>query len=403
MDIFMARQPIFDAKKQVCAYELLYRKNSSNSFSGDVDGEQATLSLISDAISVFGLEKLTNGNKAFINFTKPLILEDFPLLLDPNSVVVEVLEDVEVDDEVAGKLEALKQKGYTIALDDYIGDPEFDPILGMTDIIKVDFVLADNETVKSLPGKFKWKKLLAEKIETEEDFKRAIEMGYTHFQGYFFSKPKMIQSKSVKLNLIAYSSIIAELGNDEPEYSKVAKTIESNAVLTFKFLQYANTIKFIQKERVKSVQMAIANIGLDEMRRWMMLIIAKEFCFAEQSELIKSAYIRSLFMEKIAEYTSLKDRANEVFLMGTFSLIESITGIHIEEFIDEVPLNDDVKSALTNKTENSFSKLLNFAKAFEAGNWDEVESAIHQTSVKKENITKLYLDCIVYAENIFGK
>lgn len=403
MDIFMARQPIYDVLNKVCAYELLYRADENNAYKEGVDGETATSNLVADAIGVFGLDTITNGSRAFINFTRELLLEDFPLVMDPEEIVIEVLEDTLIDDHVVKKLAELKSKGYTIALDDYIGDPSFDPIMKYIDVIKVDYSLLSKEEFKQIADRFgSSKKLLAEKIETEEDFATAIQCGYDYFQGYYFSRPKLIQGKSVKLNAMAYSSIISELGKLDPDFISLAASIESNVMLTFKLLQHANTLRYIQKERVTSIQNALVNMGLDEVRRWMLLMLAREFSDEKQHEHMKTAFIRAIFLEKLAEKTELKDRRNEVFLMGTFSMLESISGISIDEIVEQIPLKDDIKAALKNEEVNAFSQILNFAKAYEVGDWDAIADQVECCDMNDQNVTKLYLECVVSAEMIFN-
>lgn len=199
MNVYLARQPIYDAVRKLSAYELLYREDETNRFSGSVNGNAATSILVSDAITVFGIKNITNGNLAYINFTKQLILEDFALLLSPDEVVVEILEDTIVDEDILQKLSELKQKGYTIALDDYTGDGQYDRIMRYVDIIKVDFAANSKEKIVEFAERFKpmGQALLAEKIETEEEFLFAIQQGYQLFQGYYFSKPNMIKGKSV--------------------------------------------------------------------------------------------------------------------------------------------------------------------------------------------------------------
>ena len=404
MDIYMARQPIYDVVKKVCAYELLYRADERNAYSGGVSGEVATSNLVADAIAVFGLENITSGKRAFINFSKDLLLGDFPMLLNPDEVVIEVLEDTVIDDEVVAKLRSLKEQGYMIALDDYIGDESFEAIMEYIDVIKVDYSLVSKDQLAKIADRFKGKKrLLAEKIETEEDFALSISYGYDYFQGYYFSKPKMMQGKSIKLNALAYSSIITELGQLDPDFKKLSISIENNVILTFKLLQHANTMKFIQKERVSSIQMALVNMGLNEVRRWMLLMIAREFSSDSQDEYIKTAFIRAIFMEKLAMKTSLKDRLNEVFLMGTFSMLETISGISVDELVEEVPLKDDVKAALKGEEDNEFSLILDFAKAYELGDWDKIDTKMDCCGVvSREDIGTAYLECVISAEMVFN-
>ena len=134
----------------------------------------------------------------------------------------------------------------------------------------------------------------------------------------------------------------------------------------------------------------------------MLLMLAREFGQNEQCEYIKMAFIRAIFLEKLAQQTILKDRMNEVFLMGTLSMLDAISGHSIDELLQQVPLKEDVKAALKNQEDNPFSQILNFAKAYEIGDWDEIEDKVKKYNLKKENISKTYLECVINAEMIFN-
>ncbi len=200
MDVFIARQPIFDVTRSLMAYELLYRENEESTKFGNIDGSTATSILLSDALTVFGLENITNGKLAFINFTRKLIMDDFALVCSPEEVVIEIVEDTYIDDVLIEKLKSLKQLGFRIALDDYIGDGHYDRLIEHADIIKVDFLGMPLEQREAIAKKFAGtgKTLLAEKVESAEDFEHALKHKYTLFQGYFLSKPKTMSKKNAQ-------------------------------------------------------------------------------------------------------------------------------------------------------------------------------------------------------------
>lgn len=404
MDVYMARQPIYDAVKKLSAYELLYRADENNRFASNVSGDEATSILVSDAITVFGINNITNGNLAYINFTKQLIMDDFALLLSPDEVVIEILEDTIIDEEIIQKLAELKKRNYTIALDDYTGDERYDSIMEFVDIIKVDFQAVNRIKMAEIADVYKkqGKVLLAEKIETEEDFLLAIQSGYELFQGYYFSKPKMIKGRSVKLDASGYATIIVELGKLDPDFKSLSEAIKVNPNLTYKLLQYVNTMKFAQKTTVSSIQMALVTMGLNEVRRWILLIMAREFSYNKQDELVKTSFIRGVFSEKLAQKTlDLNHRSHEAFLLGVFSMMEAISGISTEDLMRELPLNDDVKGALHGE-ENSFRRLLNFVENYENANWDEIVKDLEHYNVDRESVLRIYLECVVYADMLFS-
>ena len=404
MNVYLARQPIYDAVRKLSAYELLYREDETNRFSGSVNGNAATSILVSDTITVFGIKNITNGNLAYINFTKQLILEDFALLLSPDEVVVEILEDTIVDEDILQKLSELKQKGYTIALDDYTGDGQYDRIMQYVDIIKVDFAANSKEKIVEFAERFKpmGQALLAEKIETEEEFLFAIQQGYQLFQGYYFSKPNIIKGKSVQLDAYGYSIIIVELSKFEPDFGKLAEAIRLNPSLTYKLLQYINTLKFMQKQKVTSIQMALITMGLNEVRRWILLIMAREFSMEGREELIKTAFIRGVFAEKLANRAEgMEGRAHEAFLMGSFSMMDAIAGVSMDELLSDMPIADDIKEALRGE-QNAFRQLLDFVSNYENGNWDKIYSNLVNYKLDRESAVRLYLECVVYTDLLFS-
>ncbi|MDO4710783.1 MAG: EAL domain-containing protein [Peptostreptococcaceae bacterium] len=404
MDVYLARQPIYDATRKLSAYELLYRADENNRFAAGVDGDEATSILVSDAITIFGINNITNGNLAYINFTKKLIMDDFAMLLSPEEVVIEILEDTIIDDQIIEKLAELKNKNYTIALDDYTGDPQYDSIMNYVDIIKVDFSEITQEKAVEIAKTYseKGKLMLAEKIETEEEFLIAIQSGYKLFQGYYFSKPNMMKKSSVKLDASGYATIIAELGRFEPDFQSLSGAIRTNPNLTYKLFQYVNTLKFSQKQKVTSIQMALVTMGLNEVRRWILLIMAREFCKDKQDELVKTSFVRGVFAEKLAQRRpSLSGRSHEAFLMGIFSMMDAIAGQSLEDILKQIPLDDDIKSALGGY-DNEFGELLEFVENYERANWDKIYKELRKYNLDRESTLRLYLECVVYADLLFN-
>ena len=198
MEHFVARQPIFDLQQNVFAYELLFRAGLDNYFE-NMDGDEATRQVLANTFLLFGINNLTEGKKAFINFTRTVLLNEYALMLPNQITVIEILEDVEPDRNVLEACRKLKKHGYTLALDDFVYHPKFQPLLGLADIVKVDFLLSGPEDRKKLADDFRPKgiRLLAEKVETVEDFHQARDWGYTLFQGYFFSRPVILSQKDV--------------------------------------------------------------------------------------------------------------------------------------------------------------------------------------------------------------
>ncbi|MEF9941588.1 MAG: EAL domain-containing protein [Lachnospiraceae bacterium] len=404
MSVYIARQPIFDKDSILYAYELLYRAGEKNTFSESLDGSQATRSLVSDAVTVFGIQNLTHGKLAFINFTRELLLSEFVYLINPKEAVIEILEDVVVDQILIERIKEIKEKGYRLALDDYIGDEAFDVLIEYIDIIKVDFMLVDLLKAKEIAKQFFGKNiiLLAEKIETPEEFQKAKAMGYELFQGYYFAKPHVMSKESGDIARSSFVRIIRELGKNSPDYFEIAKIIEQDAVLIYQLLIYINTLKFVHTStaRITNARMAIVRLGVDEFRRWVLLTMARSYTENQTDEVIRTAFVRSSFAEKLAMASpTLRKRSGDAFMMGMFSLIDVIVGGNLEQLLEELPLEEDVKAALLG-TQNEFKELLDFVCEYERGEWNGLPQE-KRANYEIENLAECYFECITYADEVF--
>lgn len=404
MDVYIARQPIYDANFHPQAYELLYRNSSENRVENPLDGNQATKFLLSDAITVFGLKKLTNEKQAFVNFTRDLILSNFPLVLDPELMAIEILEDIIPDEPLVKRIAELKKLGYRIALDDYVGSPVFDSLLPYVDVIKVDFRLASMEQIRDIAIRFHLSPitLLAEKVETSEEFEKAKTLGYTLFQGYFFSKPKMISKKTASIADSSFVQIIRELGQDDPDFDQIATIIEQDATLTYRLLLRVNTIQFqSSSNHITAVRQAIVRLGLDEFRRWIVLMMARSYSAGVSDEVIRTAYARAVFSEKLAMASStLRSRSADAFIMGMMSLIDVIMNEPMKYVLDDLPLSADVKDALLGG-QNSFSEILQLVEHYEQADWNDVIQLETAQHFRLKSLSDCYLDCLTHADSVF--
>lgn len=402
MNVYIARQPIFDKDKTLFGYELLYRKSEENRFSGDVDGTEATCAVLSDAITLFGLENLTNGKPALVKFTKDLMMDEFALFANPEDVIVEIFQDDDIDDGFVEKVGDLKKLGYTIALEGFNGEKKLDNLIEYVDVLKIDFLKLDRQKRNEITKKYigTEKKLLAEKVEMHDDFVEAVEDGYSLFQGYFFEKPKMFSKKSTNIGKSSYIRVICELNKDDMDINEVAKIVNQDIGLTYKLFQKMNTVAYYRGGGTTSTSVALSKLGLDEIRRWILLMMAKDFNKGKSDEIIKMALIRARFAEKIAKETALADRYYEAFMMGMFSLLDLIVEADMTELLNEIPLADEVKAAILGE-QNEFGEILEFVKAYEDGQWEKICDNKSSFSLDVNTATNYYFECLMYADEIF--
>ncbi len=391
MEAYIARQPIFDRKMNVYGYELLYRKGLNNFYEGLDDG-QSTSELIRNAFLVMQFNELTNGTKAFINFSRKLLENQTPLLLPKETIVVEILERVEANEVVIESCKELKRKGYILALDDFVFNEAFLPLIELADIIKIEFNAVPQKEQLRLIKKYKGIKFLAEKIETREDYEIASEMGYDFFQGYFFSKPVILASKKIEVLNSNLIKMIEELNQEEPNYQKVVEIIERDLGLTYKLLKLANSTFFASQNKIYSIKQALVRLGIGEMKKWAYLMTLREIRNNKNNELIINCLVRGKSMELLSIEMGMKNKHLEFFLTGMFSSMDTLLNRKMEDIIIDLPLTSDVEEALLKK-DNQLRRVLDKVICYELGRWDQVGEVFSQ-GVTSERFTDLYFKAL---------
>lgn len=346
MDVYIARQPIFDRKLAVFGYELLYRRSMNNFYEG-WDDTQATAELINNAFLTMHFSELTEGTRAFINFSDDMLIDEIPRLLPSETVFVEILETVEVTDELLEAIKRLRKSGYTIVLDDFVFSQRHLPLVHVADMIKIEFNNMNRAVQKMVIDKYRHKiKFIAEKVETREEFQDAMDMGYDYFQGYFFSKPMMIKSKEVSYLNINLIRILELLHHTEPDFEEIREVIATDLGLSYKLLRLANSVLIGKRHKITSVKRAMVQLGLLEMRKWIYIIMLKDFQMIENKELIKNCLIRAKMMELVAINEGKDAEKEDYFLAGMFSEIDVLMNRKMVDLVAELPLKESVRTTL---------------------------------------------------------
>lgn len=401
MDIYIARQPIFDRHMNLYGYELLHRQSNNNCFV-EMDDDKATMELIYNSFLVLGLDDLTDGKKAFINFSKDLISSNVPFLLPKDRVVFEILERKETTQTTIEACEKMRGQGYTLALDDFVIDDNSLPLVDKVDIIKVEYPsVSYSDQCKFIKKNRSGSKVkfLAEKIETREDYKLAADMGYDLFQGYFFSKPVIINSNDIaSLNLTLFS-VLEELYKPEPCYSSIADIIQKDLGLTYKLLKLANSVYIGSRYKINSIPQAISYIGINEMYKWISLLMLKDLQNVENAEIIKLSLIRGKFMELIA--TELNDGTNvsEYFFTGMFSFIDVLMNQPMDQVLDGLPFSTDVKQALLGER-NKLGQLLISVINCEFADLNKPINDCPLNTISSTRFMELYMEALKWAKRL---
>ena len=393
----MARQPIFDREQNVFGYELLFRDGVENAFAG-VDLDAASRSTL-DSSLLMGLDVLCDGRRAFLNCTRDTLVRGLVRLLPSQTTIVEILETVPVDAEVLEACQGLKEAGYWIALDDYtVGDARA-PLTEMADIIKVELKLTTPEQRADLVKRHgPWRcRMLAEKVETREDFTVARKQGFVYFQGYFFRKPEMLPARRMPANRLHYLRMLEAVSHPELDLLKLEKLIKGEASICYRLLRYLNSAIFAFKSEIHSVRHALSMLGEREVRRWVRLVAAVGAGQDRASDLLLSALVRARFGELLAPLVPHGE--SDLFLLGLLSLIDVMLQMEMSEVLDRVPLDRETKAVLLGHP-SLLGPVHQLMLAQESGNWEQVNRLVESMHLNPEQVGSFYWQAQQWAREV---
>lgn len=392
-DIFIARQPIYDRKLHVYAYELLYRGGEDN-HANVIDGDDATSQVLVNALMDIGLPELVEQSLAFINLTERYIVEGLPPSLVQDSVVLEVLEDIKPTEAVIKGLEKLKADGHMIALDDFVCDDENLALVELADIIKIDLLALPGTTLAEQVKKLRpmGVRLLAEKVETPEEFEYCKALGFEYFQGYFFCKPNIVKGAHTPSSRMAIMQLMAKLQDPDLEFSELQALVSQDVSLSYRILRYINSAHFSLGKKIESIQKAISFLGLNTIKTWV-TILAMSSIDDKPYELILTALIRAHMCEKLSANTSVS--ADNAFTVGLFSALDAFIDKPLDEILDALPLSDELNHALLEQR-GELGGMLSVVLSYERGQWNDVASFHYDGS----DLRDAYLSSIRWASEI---
>lgn len=398
--MFIARQPIFNNKFEVYGYELLFRLNSNSTQFGGVSSQGATAMVITGLFES-GLDSLIEDKVAFINFDEIFIHSNALELIKPERMIVEMLENIEVSSHLVDRLTDIKKIGYSIALDDFAQTYQTYPLTPLADIIKYDIMVTPLDTIVSdiATGIAQGKILLAEKVETLEEFLKAKEMGFQLFQGYFFSKPSIAgRSFNISPSQIQYLRLMTEINKDEPSFDLLADLIEQDVTLSYRLLRLASFRA--GSELINSIKFAISYIGLREFERWISILMIHDLGKDKPKELIKISLIRTRFAESLAKRAKMGiPLEHEAALMGLFSILDAIMDQPMSEVLSEVSLPQSILEALIHG-EGILYPIYELMISYEKGNWSVVEAISETLNVEDYFIYHAYREAIKWANDV---
>lgn len=368
----MGRQPIFLGNLQTFGYELLFRSKAHHQ-SDVTDDEKATAELILNTFTEIGLDKIVGCLPAFINVSQEFLLSGLCFALPRERVVIEILEDVKPTQEVLTAVRQLRDEGYTIALDDFIHSPELDPLVELADIVKVDLPLIPTleltdhvERLRQLDVK-----LLAEKVETREEFERCLELGFDYFQGYFLCRPSVMKSSRVSSDCMMAMSAVSKLQRHDISLDEVSEVLATSPTIAYRLLRFVNSAVYGLSQRVNSLSHAVSMLGVRQIRMFVCLTEIVEASKRRPDELVKMVLVRAKMAESLGRQCG-HQAVDSFFLVGMLSGLPALLGVTLAQIVQNMPLSDSIKNAIEGG-DGVLSNVLNCVLAYERGDWANVE------------------------------
>ncbi len=389
--ILVSRQPIYRADLSELGYELLFR-NSDKDVALFSDGDQATAEVIVNTFVEIGLDEMVGRHLAFINFDRNMIFGNYWECLPRERVVLEILETINPDAALIKKLRDLRKLGYRIALDDFMCTDD-DTLVEVADFVKFDLITTGWPTLESAVKSVRKHpvQLIAEKVETREQFEKCRSLDFDYFQGYFFCRPQLMEGRRVPASRLATIRLITKLNNPDVELKDLEQAIGQDVSLSYKLLRFINSAIFCLDRTVNSLRHAITLLGHENIRRWASLIL---FCsFEEKSrEIMVTGAVRGRMCEHLGKALGLPN-PERLFLTGLLSVLEGVLDMPMQQIVSSLPLSPEIGDALLDHR-GQFGAILRCVLEYERRNWSQAQAAV---SVDAKIIGEAYRKSVGWA------
>jgi EAL and modified HD-GYP domain-containing signal transduction protein len=398
VDLFVARQPIFELSGDLSGYELLYRGGAQSRMADGTSTSQMSLDVIIQSFLEIGLDRITGGKVGFLNFSREMLVGGSWELLDPRAVVIELLEDVPADDEVLSACERLVAAGYRLALDDFVSGGPHERLIHLAEIIKVDVLDRPEAELRDVAAPLLARnlRLLAERVETAEVRDSCAKLGYELFQGYFFSRPELIERKGISVEHAAIVQLLNQLRDESLSDAAVEEAFRRDPSLSYKLLRMVNAASYGGRG-IESILHAIRLLGREALHRWLSLLLASSL--ASQGEMdgerVHAAILRARLCERLGEAAG-QTAGGPLFMVGLFSMMDALLGTPMEELLSKINLAEEMQDALLRR-EGPLADWLRLVEGYESGDWEAVTHISAALGVSPLEVPELYLEALGWA------
>ncbi|MFT5676234.1 MAG: EAL and modified HD-GYP domain-containing signal transduction protein [Paraglaciecola sp.] len=400
MFAFIARQPILDREKEVFAYELLFRDGNRNCYP-DTIRDKETTKLIAQNFLTLGLDDISCNKKAFINFQSETLMKGLPSSMDPENVVVELVDADFSHDGLLTICKHVKNLGYNLALEDYQLDPKWSDCLPYVDVVKVNTVQNNQDVISKNVHRFLDAnvKLVAEKVETQQDFLIYRDMGFDYFQGYFFARPESVTQKNIPTSKLTLVELMGASSSEFFNVDSINSVIEHDVGLSYMLLRFINNPMINKRYKITSLRHALNYMGEVEIKKFIALLALANLNDNKPIELLHLSLVRAKFCDLIATEKNIGNNPPTGFLVGLFSLLDALLDQDMKTLLEKLPLVEQVKNALCGE-KNELSVYLLLVKAFESGNWLKVIRIAGVLDIDQKRLHSLFNEAIIWGNGV---
>jgi c-di-GMP-related signal transduction protein len=399
MEHIVVRQPVFDRNQDVFGYRILCSSHQPGSPDARAHSEGSPKE-IENTLLLIGFDRITRGKMAFVDLTKGLFVGDTEITLPKDLTIVEISHCLEGTETLLHSCRRLKEAGYAIAADiSMMTHEELLPLDPLVDMVKAKVGEKGANLARAREMSFsRDKKFIAEKVNTREEFDLARGAGYDYFQGHFFSEPVIIAERDMPQYELSQLRILHEVNRPDMDYVSLENVIKQDVSLSYRLLKYINSPFFGFRRDVSSIKQALALLGEREIKRWASMVVLTGLGKNKPAELVVASLIRANFCGALANTLGLKDSISEAFMMGLFSMLDAFLGRPLKDIIDDMPLSEDIKKALSGKR-NKYKSLFDLVVTYERGDIRSFLSLASKLNIREGTITGLYLESMDRAED----
>lgn len=402
---FVGRQPIVDRDQRVVAYELLFRSSRTASFADFERAEQAAVRVIGNTFASLGMDAVLGTAQGFFNVTGEVFLSEIIEAMPRDRVMIEILEDVEPTEAIQKRCRELSEAGFQIALDDWVVGDARECLLPFATCVKVDLPAIAPSDLRKLVRELRRSgvQLLAEKVETADEFKQCRDLGFDLFQGYYFAKPVVLEGAELDAGKATLLRLIQQISSEAPT-SEIVGTFKQDATLGLNLLRLVNTAGRAVRLRLETIEDAVRHLGLQQLGRWVTILLFAQGSGEDmRTPLLTTAAHRGRSMELLVGAARITgDRAalaERAFLIGMLSLADALLGLPIESLVHELQLSEELSSALTHH-EGELGEMLALVELIERGELEKFEPELERWDLDLEVLQQIEHDSYAWVHGL---